>query len=282
MVQLVKLCEVVHVAYACLEGTVVQYIWPLPPGVAVKPFSRQGQIRFWNNQDCIVIRKLTRIDSREMANMSFDAYIQRADDYITKQIHKYEQQKRGRGSPPRANGYRQMPLQPPQHGRQPSQGGYPGSPAPQDGQYPQPPANPMLPHGWSQEFDPSSQRWYYVDRTTGRSQWNPPPHAPPRAATFQSDATMLSPHQSYTREDENRTTRHTRSNSQPQRPMSNPDGHGQHLNPRQHVAGRAGSLSPSMQLPPGSHLDLSTGRVVNSMFPEGQNQQSWSQSLQRI
>ncbi|KAE8838390.1 hypothetical protein PTNB73_03594 [Pyrenophora teres f. teres] len=39
-----------------------------------------------------------------MANMSFDAYIQRADDYITKQIHKYEQQKRGRRSPPRANG----------------------------------------------------------------------------------------------------------------------------------------------------------------------------------
>ncbi|KAI2482636.1 WW/Rsp5/WWP [Pyrenophora tritici-repentis] len=36
--------------------------------------------------------------------MSFDAYIQRADDYITKQIHKYEQQKRGRRSPPRANG----------------------------------------------------------------------------------------------------------------------------------------------------------------------------------
>ncbi|KAI0569257.1 hypothetical protein Alg215_11746, partial [Pyrenophora tritici-repentis] len=70
--------------------------------------------------------------------MSFDAYIQRADDYITKQIHKYEQQKRGRRSPPRANGYQQMPPQGPHHRQQSSQGGYPGSPAPQGGQYAQP------------------------------------------------------------------------------------------------------------------------------------------------
>ncbi|EDU45139.1 WW/Rsp5/WWP [Pyrenophora tritici-repentis] len=210
--------------------------------------------------------------------MSFDAYIQRADDYITKQIHKYEQQKRGRRSPPRANGYQQMPPQGPHHRQQSSQGGYPGSPAPQGGQYAQPPATPMVPHGWSQEFDPRSQKWYYVDRSTGRSQWNPPSHAPPRASTFQPDATMPSPHHLYTREDENRA----RSNSHPQRPTSSPGEHGQHLNPPQHGGHGSGRLSPSMQLPPGSHLDLSTGRVVSGMFPEVQNQKSWAQSLQRI
>ncbi|RMZ67597.1 WW domain [Pyrenophora seminiperda CCB06] len=204
-----------------------------------------------------------------MANKSsFDAYIQRADDYITKQIHKYEKQRQGKGSaPPRANGYRQVPP--------PSQGSYPASPAPQGGPYPpQPPPNTMLlPPGWSQEFDPSSQKVYYVDRNTGRSQWNPPPsYAPPtRAATFQPDATTMPTPPNHI----------IRSNTQP---VSSPGGHGgQCMDPRQQGGGMGtGTLSPSMHLPPGSHLDLRTGMVVNGMFPEGQTQQSWSQSLQRI
>ncbi|CAI9626612.1 unnamed protein product [Alternaria burnsii] len=77
--------------------------------------------------------------------MSFETYIQRADDYITKQIHKFEQQKRGGNrSPPRAKGYHQMSGY--QHqGRPPSQGGYPGSPAPQGG------LPPPAPQGWAQE-----------------------------------------------------------------------------------------------------------------------------------
>jgi hypothetical protein len=37
------------------------------------------------------------------ATMSFETYIQRADNYITKQIHKFEQQRRGTRSPPRAS-----------------------------------------------------------------------------------------------------------------------------------------------------------------------------------
>lgn len=250
-------------------------------GVAVKPFSRHRELRPWNNR-LSQYGSQSRSIQEKMANMSFDAYLQRADDYITKQIHKYEQQKRGRGSPPRANGYRQMPPQAPHHSQQPSQGPYPGSPAPQGGQYPQPPTDTMVPQGWTQEFDPRSKRWYYADRTMGRSQWNPPPYAPPRASTFQPDASMPSPHQPYTREDENRARGHTRSNSQPQRPTSGPGGHGQYLDPRQHGGRGAGNLSPAMQLPPGSHLDLSTGRVVSSMFPEGQSQQSWKQELQRI
>jgi hypothetical protein len=210
------------------------------------------------------------------AKMAFDAYLQRADDYITKQIQKFEQQKRGNRSPPRANGYHQMPqYQSQRHNRMSSQGGYPGSPAP--------PAESMLPAGWSQEYDPRSQRWYYVDRATGRSQWNPPSCAPPhRAATFQPDARMPSPYDPYTRADEAHLR--ARSNSQPQRPGSSGGG-GQSLDPRQNANNNAGSASPagfSSQLPPGTHFDMKTGKVVSSMFPEGQTPQSWAQEIQRI
>ncbi|USP78861.1 hypothetical protein yc1106_06135 [Curvularia clavata] len=211
--------------------------------------------------------------------MSFDAYLQRADDYILKQIQKFEQQKRGNRSPPRANGYHQMPrYQSQQHGRTSSQGGYPSSPAPPGNQYLAPPAGPMLPEEWAQEFDSQSQRWYYVHKPTGRSQWNPPSQAPPRATTFQPDTQMPSPYQQFTQADE--ASLRARSNSQPQRPGSN--GGGQFLDPRQHGTNVSGSPGLHTQLPPGTHLDMKTGKIVNSMFPEGQTLQSWSQEVQRI
>ncbi|CAN9148766.1 unnamed protein product [Alternaria alternata] len=211
--------------------------------------------------------------------MSFETYIQRADDYITKQIHKFEQQKRGGNrSPPRAKGYHQMSGY--QHqGRPPSQGGYPGSPAAQGG--PPPPA----PQGWAQEYDARSQRWYYVDRATGRSQWEPPSFAPPRAATFQPEVRMPSPYQQFSREDEQSQRWRERSSSQPQRPGSGVSGHGQFLDPRQNGGSGGGSASPAglhTQIPPGSYLDMKTGKIVSSMFPEGQTHQSWQQEIQRI
>jgi hypothetical protein len=213
------------------------------------------------------------------ATMSFETYIQRADDYITKQIHKFEQQKRGRRSPPRSNGYHPMPtIQRTHQGRPPSQGGYPGSPASQGGPSP-------APQGWTQEYDPRSQRWYYIERATGRSQWQPPSFAPPRAATFQPDVRMPSPYQQFNREDEHSQRWRERSSSQPQRPGSGVSGHGQFLDPRQSGGSGGGSTSPGglhSQLPPGSHLDMKTGKVVSSMFPEGQSHHSWQQEIQRI
>ncbi|KNG50882.1 hypothetical protein TW65_01860 [Stemphylium lycopersici] len=211
--------------------------------------------------------------------MSFEAYIQRADNYITKQIHKFEQQKRGNRSPPRANGYHQMShRQNPPHGRAPSQGGYPGSPTPPVCQQPTPPVGPTVPEGWAQEYDSRSQRWYYVEKATGRSQWNPPSCIPPRSATFQPDVRMPSPYQNFTRGDEERSR--IRSNSQPQRPGSN--GSGRFLDSRQSGDNGGGSPGLHTQLPPGAHFDMKTGKVVSSMFPEGQSQQSWAQEIQRI
>jgi hypothetical protein len=46
-----------------------------------------------------------------------------------------------------------------------------------------------VPAGWIAQFDQNSQRWYYVEQATGRSQWeapqppamSPPPPGPPAA-----------------------------------------------------------------------------------------------------
>lgn len=35
-----------------------------------------------------------------------------------------------------------------------------------------------MPPGWITQWDQNSQRWYYVDQSTGRSQWDPPVHSP--------------------------------------------------------------------------------------------------------
>ncbi|KAF1955203.1 hypothetical protein CC80DRAFT_536208 [Byssothecium circinans] len=57
-----------------------------------------------------------------------------------------------------------------------AQQGY-GSPAPQGPPAPYG-APPPMPPGWVCQFDQNSQRWYYVDQATGRSQWDPPAHNP--------------------------------------------------------------------------------------------------------
>lgn len=36
-----------------------------------------------------------------------------------------------------------------------------------------------MPPGWVQQWDQNSQRWYYVEQATGRTQWDPPANLPP-------------------------------------------------------------------------------------------------------
>jgi hypothetical protein len=36
-----------------------------------------------------------------------------------------------------------------------------------------------MPPGWLAQWDQGSQRWYYVDQSTGRTQWDPPHGGPP-------------------------------------------------------------------------------------------------------
>ena len=40
-------------------------------------------------------------------------------------------------------------------------------------------APPPMPPGWTQQWDQNSQRWFYIEQATGRTQWDPPSHLPP-------------------------------------------------------------------------------------------------------
>jgi hypothetical protein len=40
-------------------------------------------------------------------------------------------------------------------------------------------APPPMPPGWVQQWDQNSQRWYYLEQATGRTQWDPPLNLPP-------------------------------------------------------------------------------------------------------
>ena len=35
-------------------------------------------------------------------------------------------------------------------------------------------SGPQLPHGWISQWDPASQRYYYLEQATGRTQWEAP------------------------------------------------------------------------------------------------------------
>lgn len=103
----------------------------------------------------------------------------------------------GHGYPPQQGGYppQQGGYPPQQGGYPPQQGGYPpqgqaggyygGSPAPPQGPPAPYGAPPPMPPGWIQQWDQNSQRWFYIEQATGRSQWDPPaqhvqgPYAPP-------------------------------------------------------------------------------------------------------
>ncbi|KAF1914207.1 hypothetical protein BDU57DRAFT_549431 [Ampelomyces quisqualis] len=75
------------------------------------------------------------------------------------------------------------------YGQAPQGQGYPQQAYPQQQPYGQGPppvgppapmgAPPPMPPGWVQQWDQNSQRWYYVEQATGRTQWDPPAHLPP-------------------------------------------------------------------------------------------------------
>jgi hypothetical protein len=76
----------------------------------------------------------------------------------------------GQGYPPQGQGYQSQghPQQQP-YGQAPTPV---GPPAPYG-------APPPMPPGWTQQWDQNSQRWFYIEQATGRTQWDPPAHLPP-------------------------------------------------------------------------------------------------------
>lgn len=203
-----------------------------------------------------------------------DSVIVRADNFITKQMQKFEQ-KRGR-----SDQYAPMSDGPPPY---PSY----GSPAPQNYGRPQP-QGPMAPSGWAQEFDLQSQRWYYIEQATGRAQWEPPAGSQdPRTQRLNHShraSTMMDEHSMQRRrdEDDSRARRRNRAISQPQEP----DRNGQFLGVGRPDARNGASVSPHPsphgRLPPGAHLDMRTGQVVTDMFPPDQRPAQWNDEISRI
>lgn len=128
------------------------------------------------------------------------------------------------------------------------------APPPQN--YGEPPYSP--PNGWSQHWDQRSQRYYYIEQATGRSQWEPPTNQ-----YRQSPRPTSSHHQQRYSGDQSRGN----GSGEYNRPHS-----GQHL--RAHSNSNAPQLSRNgsplpraMSIPPGYSLDTKTGQLVNTMLP---------------
>ncbi|OAL57232.1 hypothetical protein IQ07DRAFT_617594 [Pyrenochaeta sp. DS3sAY3a] len=190
-----------------------------------------------------------------------DAVLLRADNYITKQMHKYEQKRR------RSDQYTPMTevQPPPQHHQNQA------SPAPPN--FARPPPQVPTPQGWTQEFDPQSQRWYYVEQATGRAQWNPPSFSENQRRTSVQRAYTMGDEQLARRlqeEEDARARRRNRTFSQP--PAPSPNGRQSLTVDRPSRASTSVSPHPSQhgRLPPGAHLDMRTGQVVTDMFPPDQ------------
>lgn len=85
-----------------------------------------------------------------------------------KPVEGYGDQSHGQPS----NGGQQAPSYgQPQYDGQPQQQQQYGAPPPS---HAGPPGQPPLPPGWITQFDQKSQRWYFVEQATGRTQWDPP------------------------------------------------------------------------------------------------------------
>ena len=122
-------------------------------------------------------------------------------------------------------------------------------PPPQN--YGQPPYSP--PNGWSQHWDHGSQRYYYIEQATGRSQWEPPAyhfHQPPRPTS--------SHQQQYTGK-QMQSNGFEGYNEQHLRPHSNSNA--------SQMSRNGSPLSRAMSIPPGYSLDMKTGQLVNTMLP---------------
>ncbi|KAH7082541.1 hypothetical protein BKA63DRAFT_501160 [Paraphoma chrysanthemicola] len=61
---------------------------------------------------------------------------------------------------------------PPPFPKVPSQD--PAASTAQQAPVPEEPSHPPLPPGWVHQWDPSTQRWFFFEPATGRTQWVPP------------------------------------------------------------------------------------------------------------
>jgi hypothetical protein len=186
-----------------------------------------------------------------------NAYLQRADEFIQQQIYKYEQKRQGRD-------YAAMQTSPKRRQQRPLRAQTFNN-APQQG--------PLVPEGWSQEYDPRSQRWYYVERSTGRSQWEPPSFSPNRRGHRHTFSDHQGP-QSNTGGDEEMARRLQEEDRARMRSRGRASSHilqpqsGQLSVPQQQrPLSTSPHPSPQGRLPPGAHLDMRTGQVVTNMFP---------------
>ncbi|KAF2832696.1 hypothetical protein CC86DRAFT_366420 [Ophiobolus disseminans] len=182
-----------------------------------------------------------------------DAYLQRADDFIQQQIYKFEQKKQGRE-------YHEM--QPSkQYNQQPQRAQTFGN---------LPPQGPPAPTGWSQEFDPRTQRWYYLEHATGHSQWDPPSLFQNRRGNRHTFSEHQTPSSDTTRDAEiaRRLQNEERGRGRASSHISRPHQGGLGV-PPQHQRPISTSPHPNAhgRMPPGAHLDMRTGQVVTNMFP---------------
>lgn len=179
-----------------------------------------------------------------------NAYLQRADDFIQQQIYKYEQKRQGRD-------YTEMRSSSHHNQQRPSRGKtFNNSPS----------QGPPIPEGWLQEYDPRSQRWYYIDQSTGRSQWDPPSFSQSRRGhrhTFSDLSKDERLARQLQEEEEARARSRGQTSSHIQRPQSGHLGVPQQQRP----VSVSPHPSPNGRLPPGVHLDTRTGQVVTNMFP---------------
>jgi hypothetical protein len=183
-----------------------------------------------------------------------NAYLQRADDFIQQQIYKYEQKRQGRD-------YAEVHSARHRHQQHPSRAQTFNS-APQQG--------PAAPEGWSQEFDQRSQRWYYIEQETGRSQWEPPAFSQDRRG-----------HRSTFSEHQYSQTRASKDFQMAQHWQAEEKARAQSRDPnmlrsytgnlgvpqQQRPVSTSPHPSPHGRLPPGAHLNMKTGQVVMNMFP---------------
>jgi hypothetical protein len=185
-----------------------------------------------------------------------NAYLQRADDFIQQQIYKYEQKRQGRD-------YREMHNQSHQKQQRTSRAQTFNN---------TPPQGPLAPKGWAQEYDHQSQRWYYIEHSTGRSQWEPPPFSQNQRGhrhTF-GDHSQLEVNTS--RDEEIARMMHAeeeaRARSRAPATWNTSRLQPGHLGvPQQRPLSMSPNSSPHGRLPPGAHFDMKTGQVVTNMFP---------------
>ncbi|KAL8950013.1 MAG: hypothetical protein Q9222_003922 [Ikaeria aurantiellina] len=86
--------------------------------------------------------------------------------------HKKEKEEDHSKDPSHQYSSQQAPFaqqQPPYQSQQPAY----GAPPPMQSN-PNPTGGPPLPPGWIAQWDPNSQRYYFLEQATGRTQWEPP------------------------------------------------------------------------------------------------------------